>query len=291
MTETMAGNQVAAEGLAANIAGMLRLCLEWLSPSNGQVGLQEQAAPSQNQPHVRKQHQNQTGMQISVASVAAANLQSQPMPSHSLQTPQQTKGHLNPPVSLPRTSNSQIQMQQSLQTTGFPHMPLHPPMQPLVQMLVSSTLVPPASFTADVPCNKPPSIHGPLFPQGQPPHANQMPPQSTYQTQMESNCKLEMHVVVIVIARRLNLGGLDLGSEFGSRVRLTPEMEKALLQQVRSLTPEQIKSLAQSTGTKSFSSSKFCANENAETSASDGRLCYVFTDQQTKIDLFIQYGC
>ncbi|XP_039025445.1 arginine-glutamic acid dipeptide repeats protein-like [Hibiscus syriacus] len=271
----------------------------------GQAGLQEQAAPSQNQPPLRKQQQNQVGMQTSVASVAAANLQSQPMPPYSLQTLQQTKGHLNPPLSLPHTSEpplplnsssqlphrhqtpmltSSSQMQQSLQTTGVPHMPLHPPMQPQARLPLvpnfnhqyAPQMGPKVGFQHPCPPqhlsqlmfnsgNKPPSSHGPLFPQGQPPHANQMPPQSTYQNQA---------------------GGLHLGSDFGSRVggtmqtdrgtsrmlsqpdnsiatqlqgpsllvpgqmglgnqpprpaSLTPEMEKALLQQVMSLTPEQI---------------------------------------------------
>ncbi|KAE8681508.1 hypothetical protein F3Y22_tig00111330pilonHSYRG01193 [Hibiscus syriacus] len=195
----------------------------------GQAGLQEQAAPSQNQPPLRKQQQNQVGMQTSVASVAAANLQSQPMPPYSLQTLQQTKGHLNPPLSLPHTSEpplplnsssqlphrhqtpmltSSSQMQQSLQTTGVPHMPLHPPMQPQARLPLvpnfnhqyAPQMGPKVGFQHPCPPqhlsqlmfnsgNKPPSSHGPLFPQGQPPHANQMPPQSTYQNQMASQVR------------------------------------------------------------------------------------------------------
>ncbi|PPS05631.1 hypothetical protein GOBAR_AA15014 [Gossypium barbadense] len=128
----------------------------------GQVRLQEQAAPSQIQAPVRKQHQNQAGTRISVASVPAANLQSQSIPPHSLQAPQQTKVHLNPPMSLPHSSQlpnapqlplqsplhppahhqthmstSSSQLQQSFQTTGIPHMHQQPPIQP--QARLSST--------------------------------------------------------------------------------------------------------------------------------------------------------
>ncbi|MBA0553883.1 hypothetical protein Golob_013022 [Gossypium lobatum] len=119
----------------------------------GQPGLQDQVAPSQTQPPLRKQHQNQAGAHISAAAVPPASIQSQPTPSHSLQTPQQMKGHLNPPMSLPQSSQlpnvppvplhsssqphhhqqthmpmASGQLQQSLQTTGIPHMPLQPRM-------------------------------------------------------------------------------------------------------------------------------------------------------------------
>ncbi|TYH01516.1 hypothetical protein ES288_A09G065400v1 [Gossypium darwinii] len=256
----------------------------------GQVRLQEQAAPSQTQAPVRKQHQNQAGTRISVAS-----------------TPQQTKVHLNPPMSLPHSSqlpnapqlplqsplhppaHHQIHMstsssplQKSFQTTGIPHMHQQPPMQPQArlssapnfhhqhapQMGPSVGFQHPGAQHLSQPMfhsgNRPPSL-GPSFPQGQPPHANQLPAQLTYQNQA---------------------GALHLGSEFGNQVggsmqadrgsswthsqpdnsaltqlqgpsplvssqmvpgnqpprpaSLTPEMEKALLQQVMSLTPEQI---------------------------------------------------
>ncbi|KAB2011957.1 hypothetical protein ES319_D09G055600v1 [Gossypium barbadense] len=273
----------------------------------GQVRLQEQAAPSQIQAPVRKQHQNQAGTRISVASVPAANLQSQSIPPHFLQAPQQTKVHLNPPMSLPHSSQlpnapqlplqsplhppahhqthmstSSSQLQQSFQTTGIPHMHQQPPIQP--QARLSSTpsfhhqhapqmgpnvgFQHPGAQHLSQPMfhsgNRPPSL-GPSFPQGQPPRANQLPAQSVYQNQA---------------------GALHLGSEFGNQVggsmqadrgsswtpsqpdnstltqlqgpsplvssqmvpgnqpprpaSLTPEMEKALLQQVMSLTPEQI---------------------------------------------------
>ncbi|XVE58780.1 hypothetical protein DITRI_Ditri04bG0196700 [Diplodiscus trichospermus] len=120
----------------------------------GQVWLQDLAAASQTQPPVGKQHQNQSGTQTLVAAVPAANLQSQPMPPHSLHKPQLTKAHLNPPMSLPQSSKlsnvpalpprsssqppyqqtymptASSQLQQPLQKIGIPRMPLQPPMRP-----------------------------------------------------------------------------------------------------------------------------------------------------------------
>ncbi|KAB2016722.1 hypothetical protein ERO13_D08G105600v2 [Gossypium hirsutum] len=270
----------------------------------GQPGLQDQVAPSQTQPPLRKQHQNQAGAHISAAAIPPASIQSQPTPSHSLQTPQQMKGHLNPPMSLPQSSQlpnvppvplhsssqphhhqqthmpmASGQLQQSLQTTGIPHMPLQPsmpqqarpPTLPTLHHQYTPQMGPNVGFQhPGAPqhlsqpifhsSNKPPS-----FPQGQPPHSNQLPPQPMYQNQA---------------------GGVHLGSDFSNQVRgsmqadrgsswmssqpdnstltqlqgpsalvpsqmgsgnqpprpasLTPEMEKALLQQVMSLTPEQI---------------------------------------------------
>ncbi|XVF53907.1 hypothetical protein PTKIN_Ptkin05aG0137200 [Pterospermum kingtungense] len=276
----------------------------------GQIGLQDQAAASLIQPPVRKQHQTQSGTQISAANVPAANLQSPAMPPHSLQAPLQTKGHLNPPMSLPQSSqvpnvptlplhsSSQpshhhhqthmptvtSQLQQPLHTSGIPHMPLQPPMPPQARAPSAPTFHhqyapqmgpnvgfqhPGAPQHLSQPMfhsgSKPPSGLGPSFPQGQPPHTNQLPPQSMHQNQA---------------------GALHMGSEFGNQVggsmqtdrgpswmssqpdnssltqlqgpptlvssqmgpgnqpprpaSLTPEMEKALLQQVMSLTPEQI---------------------------------------------------
>ncbi|KAK8576660.1 hypothetical protein V6N13_032579 [Hibiscus sabdariffa] len=260
----------------------------------GKVGLQEQAAPSQTQPPVRKQHQNQAGMQISAAS--------QPMPPHSLQTPHQMKGHLNPPVTLPHTSQlpsvpplpmhsssqrppphqtpmptSSSQMQQSLHRTGVPHIPLHPPMQPQARHpsvpnshhQYAPQLGPNVGLQHRGPqhlsqpmfhsCNKPP-----FLPQQQPPHANQMPPQSMYQNQAAGGLHLGSKFHNQVEARIQTDGGssrvfsqpdnttpptqlqgpsllvpgqIGLGNQPAT---INPEMEKALLQQVMSLTPEQI---------------------------------------------------
>ncbi|XP_052490059.1 uncharacterized protein LOC105791101 isoform X2 [Gossypium raimondii] len=258
----------------------------------GQPRLQDQVAPSETQPPLRKQHQNQAGAHISAAAVPPASIQSQPTPSHSLQTPQQMKGHLNPPMSLPQSSQlpnvppvplhsssqphhhqqthmpmASGQLQQSLQTTGIPHMPLQPsmpqqarpPTLPTLHHQYTPQMGPNVGFQHP---GAPQHLSQPIF---HPPHSNQLPPQPMYQNQA---------------------GGVHLGSDFSNQVRgsmqadrgsswmssqpdnstltqlqgpsalvpsqmgsgnqpprpasLTPEMEKALLQQVMSLTPEQI---------------------------------------------------
>lgn len=117
--------------------------------------MQEKTGASQIPP-TRKQHQNQTPMPISSAAVPTLNSQSQALSSHPLQMPQPPKGHLNPQIapmsvpqssqlpnipSLPLYSSSQppplhqpqmptvtSQLQQPLQTTGIPHLPLQPPL-------------------------------------------------------------------------------------------------------------------------------------------------------------------
>ncbi|PPD87368.1 hypothetical protein GOBAR_DD15690 [Gossypium barbadense] len=290
----------------------------------GQPGLQDQVAPSQTQPPLRKQHQNQAGAHISAAAIPPASIQSQPTPSHSLQTPQQMKGHLNPPMSLPQSSQlpnvppvplhsssqphhhqqthmpmASGQLQQSLQTTGIPHMPLQPPMPqqarpptlPTLHHQYTPQMGPNVGFQhPGAPqhlsqpifhsSNKPPS-----FPQGQPPHSNQLPPQPMYQNQVVVNL-FYLFFFLTFSFQKQKAGGLHLGSDFSNQVRgsmqadrgsswmssqpdnstltqlqgpsalvpsqmgsgnqpprpasLTPEMEKALLQQVMSLTPEQI---------------------------------------------------
>ncbi|KAF7819877.1 cleavage stimulating factor 64 isoform X2 [Senna tora] len=257
-----------------------------------QGGLQEQAGVSQTQIPPRK-HQNQPPVPISSAAIPAVSHQTQPMPAHSLQVPQQPKGHLTPqmaPVSLPPSSQlpnvpppALHSSSQPLQAPGFPHMPLQPPMQPQTR----PPSVPnfhhqyPPQMGANIgfqhaggphnlpqpvfhPGAKPPSSVGSTFPQGLAPPQNQPSTQSPYQ-----------------------VGGLHLGTDFGNQAgnamqidrgssripglsenmtqlsgppgpsslvpgqmgagnqplrppSLTPEMEKALLQQVMSLTPEQI---------------------------------------------------
>ncbi|XWS48296.1 hypothetical protein CRYUN_Cryun13aG0063000 [Craigia yunnanensis] len=258
----------------------------------GQVGLQDQAAASQIQPPVMKQHQNQSGTQISAAAVPAAKLQSQPMPPRSLQTPQQTKGHSNPSMSLPQLSQlpnvppfplhsssqpphyhqthmptASSQLQQPLQTTGIPHMPLQPPMPPQARLPSVPTFHhqyarqmgpnlgfqhPGASKHLSQPMfhsgNKPPSGLGPSFPQGQSPHANQLLPQSMYQNQAGGlhlvsefgNQVGDSTLTQLQGPSRLVPSQMGPGSQPPRPVSLTPEMEKALLHQVMSLTPEQI---------------------------------------------------
>lgn len=128
---------------------------------SGQMGLKDQTGAPQIRTPARMQHQYEPVMATSTA-IPGVNIPSQPMPLHPLQPPQQPKGHLNAqvtptftPTSLPQSSHlpnvpalplhssSQLpqlhqshmptassQLQQSLPTTGIPHMPLQPPLPP-----------------------------------------------------------------------------------------------------------------------------------------------------------------
>ncbi|PSR96549.1 Cleavage stimulation factor subunit like [Actinidia chinensis var. chinensis] len=123
----------------------------------GQNGLQDQTGASQIPTLVRKQHQNPPAIPIPSASAPPLNLQSQSLPSHALQSIQQSKGHVNSqatPMSLPQSSQlpniaplplhsashppplqppmptGSTQLQQPLQTTGMAHLPLQPPLPP-----------------------------------------------------------------------------------------------------------------------------------------------------------------
>ncbi|KAK8686682.1 hypothetical protein V6N13_125705 [Hibiscus sabdariffa] len=241
----------------------------------GKVGLQEQAAPSQTQPPVRKQHQNQAGMQISAASVTVANLQSQPMSPHSLQTPQQTKGHLNPPVTLPHTSQlpnvpslpkhsssqcpphqtpmptSSSQMQQSLQRTGVPRIPSHPPMQPQARhpSVPNShhQYAPQLGPNVGLQHPGPQHLSQPMFHAAGGLHLgskfhNQVGGRiqtdegsSRMFSQQDNTTPTQLQGPSLLVP-----GQIGLGNQPPRPALLNPEMEKALLQQVMSLTPEQI---------------------------------------------------
>ncbi|KAK7393343.1 hypothetical protein VNO78_21896 [Psophocarpus tetragonolobus] len=276
-----------------------------LLPGHG--GVQDQASVSQTQIPLRK-HQNQPSVSVSSAGPVMSH-QSQPMAVHSLPMPQQPKGHLAPQValaSLPQSSqhpnipppslhsssqplhptqipSASSQLQQPLQTPGFPHMPLQPPLPPQIRQPAVPTFHPqyPHQMGANLgfqhagashnlsqsmfhPGTKPPASVGSTFPQGQ----TQLPSQKSSQPPYQ-------------------VGNMSLGPDFGNQAGnamqidrgsslmpgpsdnlahlsgpggppyvvpgqmgavnqplrppgLTPEMEKALLQQVMSLTPEQI---------------------------------------------------
>ncbi|XP_050257167.1 uncharacterized protein LOC126702508 [Quercus robur] len=277
-----------------------------------QVGMQDQTGASQIPPN-RKQHQNQTVMPISTAAVPTLNVQSQPMPSHPLQMPQPPKGHMNsqmPPMSLPQSSQlsnvpslplysssqppplqqpqmstASSQLQQPLQTTGIPHLPLQPPLppQPRPPPVPSyhhqyhPQMGPNVGFQHPGasqhlqqqmfhPGSKPPAGIGSSYPQGQPPHPNQPPHQSLYQmggqhlgTEFSNQGGSSMQVdrgsswmsgppENLSVTQHSGLPGppplvpgqMGPGNQPPRSQSLTPEMEKALLQQVMSLTPEQI---------------------------------------------------
>ncbi|KAJ4713399.1 cleavage stimulating factor 64-like [Melia azedarach] len=261
--------------------------------------VQEQPSVSQTQTSIRKPHQNQPAMPVSSASVPAVNLQSQPMHSHQLQVPQQPKGHLNPPVttmSLPQSSQisnmppiphhsasqppalhqpqmptASNQLQQPLQSTGPPHMPLQPPLPPQPRPSFHHQYAPHmgpnvgfqhpgAQQHPSQPVfhsgNKPPASMGPSFQQGQP------PPQSLYQlggshlgTEFNNQVGNSMQVdrgswmsgppdnplmTQLQGPPPVVPGQMGPGNQPPRPASLSPEMEKALLQQVMSLTPEQI---------------------------------------------------
>ncbi|XP_048227254.1 probable serine/threonine-protein kinase samkC isoform X2 [Ricinus communis] len=272
------------------------------------LALQEQAVMSQNQPPMRKQHQNQPSISISSTSAPPSNLQSQPMPSHPLQAPQQPKGHLNPqvpPISVPQSSqlpnipplplHSASQqpplhqpqvptvstpLQQPLQTTGIPHMPLQPPLPPQSRLPSAPNfhhqygplMRPNVGFQHPGapqhpsqpmyhPVNKPQASMGPSFPQGQPPLPSQIPPMyqaggshlgAEFNNQGGSSMQVDRGsswmssqpessaAAPLPGPPQLNPGHMGLGNQPNRATPLTPEMEKALLQQVMSLTPEQI---------------------------------------------------
>ncbi|KAJ1437918.1 Transcription termination and cleavage factor, C-terminal domain [Sesbania bispinosa] len=185
----------------------------------GQGGAQDQAGVSQNQIPPRK-HQNQPSVPVSYAAAPAMSHQSQPTAAHSLQMPQQPKGHMTPQValaSLPQSSQlpsipppslhsssqppqptASSQLQQPLQTPGFPHMPLQPPLPPQIRPPSVPSFHPPyppqmganlgfqhggASHNLPQfhPGTKPPASVGSTFPQGQTPLPGQQSSQSPYQ--------------------------------------------------------------------------------------------------------------
>ncbi|GAV75360.1 CSTF_C domain-containing protein/CSTF2_hinge domain-containing protein [Cephalotus follicularis] len=123
-----------------------------------QASVLDQTSASQTEAPMRRHPQNQPVVPISSPSVIAVNYPSQSMPLHPLQTPQQPRGQMNPPVapmSLPQSSQllsipplplhsasqppplhqpqmptASSQSQQPLQTSGIPHMSLQPPLPP-----------------------------------------------------------------------------------------------------------------------------------------------------------------
>ncbi|KAK6921176.1 Cleavage stimulation factor subunit 2, hinge domain [Dillenia turbinata] len=280
-------------------------------PIPGQVGLQEQSNASQIP--ARKQHQYQPANSISTSSVPTGNLPPQSLPSHSVPSMQQPMGHLNAQVtpmplpqpsqvlsttSIPLQSASQppalqppmlptsSQLQQPLQTPGFPHVPLQPPLppQPRPQSMpafphqLHSQNAPSVGYQQSNahPIHpsqqpifhsgmKPPGNMGHSFPMGQPPLPSQPPPQSLYQAGAPHlGTDFNNHIGTSIQGERASawIPGLPENTTATQRPgppqlvpgqnigpgnqparppqQLTPEMEKALLQQVMSLTPEQI---------------------------------------------------
>ncbi|XP_020221857.1 cleavage stimulating factor 64 [Cajanus cajan] len=172
------------------------------------------------------------------------------------------------PTQIPTASS---QSQQPLQTPGFLHMPLQPPLPqhrpPAVptfhpqyppqmganlgfQHAGASHNLPQSMFH---PGSKPPASVGSTFPQGQTPLPSQQSSQPPYQVGNmplgpdfgnQGGNAMQIDRGSSWIGPSENLAHLSgPPGQMGAALRppaLTPEMEKALLQQVMSLTPEQI---------------------------------------------------
>ncbi|CAN1159185.1 Cleavage stimulating factor 64 [Linum perenne] len=237
--------------------------------------LQGQSAASQAHHQSRKPHPNQP---IS-SSVPPADLPSQSIPIHTL--PPAPKGHLNAQVTGAQTSQISSIPPQPHQPqsapSGISHLPQQPPMpaQPRpphssmpgfhnqYQQSAGSNIGfqhggghqhPSQSMYHSGNRNQHPV---PSYPQGQQPIPSQPPPQSLYQGGSSH------------LTSEFNQGGSSMQVDRGSSgwppgppdsstmaqappanqparsAPLTPDMEKALLQQVMSLTPEQINLLPQ----------------------------------------------
>ncbi|XP_015882988.2 uncharacterized protein LOC107418807 [Ziziphus jujuba] len=184
-----------------------------------------------------------------------------------------------PPLHQPQMPTSSGQLQQPLQSGGIPHMQLQPPLppQPRPPTMPNFHHQYPLQMGGNMgfqhggapqhlsqpmfhPGSKPPSSIGSSFPHGQPPLSNQPPgppPQSAYQpggmhlgtefnNQMDrgsgwmSGAPENPALPQLSGPPSLIPGQMGLGNPSSRPPSLTPEMEKALLQQVMSLTPEQI---------------------------------------------------
>ncbi|XP_017415527.1 cleavage stimulating factor 64 isoform X1 [Vigna angularis] len=277
-----------------------------LLPGHG--GAQDQAGVSQTQTPMRKHH-NQSSVPVSSA-VPAMSHQSQPISAHSLPMPQQPKGHLAPQValaSLPQSSQlpnipppslhslsqplhptqmptASSQLQQPLQSPGFPHIPMQQQLPPQIRPPPAvPTFHPqyPPQMGANLgfqhagashnlsqsmfhPGSKPTASVGSAFPQGQTQLPSQKSSRPPYQVgnmplgpdfgNQAGNAMQVDRGSSLIPGPSDNLAHLSgppgppyvVSGPMGAANQalrppaLTPEMEKALLQQVMSLTPEQI---------------------------------------------------
>uniref|UniRef100_A0A2P2IRE5 Uncharacterized protein MANES_01G011100 n=1 Tax=Rhizophora mucronata TaxID=61149 RepID=A0A2P2IRE5_RHIMU len=278
-------------------------------PLPSQGSFQDQTAPFQVQAPTRRQNTGQPAMPTSSASASPVNVQSQTMPPHHLQAPQQPKGqptHQFTPISVQQSSQlpsihqtplhstsqpttvhqSQMpavssQLQQPLQTTAITRLPLQPPMSaqhrphsmPSFHHQYGAQVGPTLGFQHGIAPqhssqpmfhsgNKPQASMGPSFSGGQPHLPSQLPPHNLYQaggsqigtdfggqggSSLQSDRGTSWMSGPPDSSTMPQLPGPSLvPSQMGTSNQptrtapLTPEMEKALLQQVMSLTPEQI---------------------------------------------------
>ncbi|KAJ9174042.1 hypothetical protein P3X46_017114 [Hevea brasiliensis] len=234
--------------------------------------LQSQPMPSHplQTPQLPKGHLNPQVTPISVQQ--SSQLPNIPPPLHSASQP--------PPLHQPQMPSVSTQLQQPLQTTGIPHLPLQPPLPlqgrlpsgPSFHHQYGPQMGPNVGFQhAGAPQhpsqpmfhsgNKPQASIGHSFPQGQPPLPSQIP--SLYQgggshlgaefnNQVGNTMQVDrgpswmsgppegLTMTHLPGPQPTIPGQMGPGTQPSRATPLTPEMEKALLQQVMSLTPEQI---------------------------------------------------
>ncbi|XP_065860722.1 cleavage stimulating factor 64 [Euphorbia lathyris] len=174
-----------------------------------------------------------------------------------------------PTLHQPQMPNVSTQLQQPLHTTGIPHLSMQTPMPPQPRLPSGPSfhhqygpqMGPNVGFQHGGPqhpsqsmfhsVNKPQTGMGPSFPQGQPLHQSQLPP--PYQPphlgqeynqgdrgSWMSGPQESSTMAQLLAPPQLVPGQMGPGNQSARTAALTPEMEKALLQQVMSLTPEQI---------------------------------------------------
>ncbi|XP_021658630.2 pollen-specific leucine-rich repeat extensin-like protein 3 isoform X2 [Hevea brasiliensis] len=241
------------------------------STSVSPPSLQSQPMPSHplQTPQLAKGHPNPQVTPISVPQ--SSQLPNIPPPLHSASQPQ--------PLHQPQMPTVSTQLQQPLRTTGIAHPPLQPPLPPQARLpsvpsfhhQCGPQMGPNVGFQhsgAQHPLqpmfhssNKPQASMGSSFSQGQPPLPNQLPPLyqgggshlgPEFNNQVGNSMQVDRGPSWISgppeSSARIQLPGpqamvpgqIGPGSQPTRAAPLTPEMEKALLQQVMSLTPEQI---------------------------------------------------
>ncbi|KAJ8553436.1 hypothetical protein K7X08_024114 [Anisodus acutangulus] len=228
--------------------------LQSVQQQKGHIGAQ---APAISLPQT-SQVPNMAPLPRHSAAPLPSHLQQQmPSASPKLEQPMQTSGnqHLGMQPQLPPQVRPTMQ--------PFPHQ-VHPHMGPNVGYPQSGPTQHHHSQPPYHPSLRPPASMGPSFLPGQPPGPSQLPPQSLYQmggshlrpefNQVGSSMQAD-RVSPWIPSVPENTSGTQLpgppsfpaqmgpNNQPSRPAALSPDMEKALLQQVRSLTPEQINML------------------------------------------------
>ncbi|XP_058734284.1 cleavage stimulating factor 64-like, partial [Vicia villosa] len=191
----------------------------------GKGGTQDQAGVSHTHIPPRK-HQNQPSVPVSYSTVPATSHQSQLMVAHSMQMPQQPKGHLTPQVA-PETVLQSSQLPKipppSVHSSSQPHHPTQMPTASSQQPLQTPGQVGNMPFRSDF--------------GSQAENSMQIDRGSSWMPGPSEN--LSQHSGPPGPPSMVS-GQMGAANQSLRPPALTPDMEKALLQQVMSLTPEQI---------------------------------------------------